>query len=58
MVNAVFDTNVLASGILGISRQQAGAPGDLLRHWIRGTFVLIVSESILVELEGHAFATA
>ena len=49
MIVAVLDTNVLASGIAGIARQES-APGELLRRWRAKAFILIVSEPILAEL--------
>ena len=42
-----FDTNVLASGFV---RPQS-IPGELLRRWSDEEFVLVVSETILTELE-------
>ena len=50
MTIAVFDTNVLASGIAGIARQES-TPGELLRRWRAGEFTLVVSEPILAECE-------
>lgn len=49
MIVAVLDTNVLASGILGIARPES-TPGELLRRWRAKAFTLVVSEPILVEL--------
>jgi putative PIN family toxin of toxin-antitoxin system len=49
VIVAVLDTNVLASGILGIARWQS-TPGELLRRWKQGAFQLVVSEAILTEL--------
>ncbi len=48
-MRVVFDTNVLASGILGIGNRQS-LPGRLLRAWSGGQFELIVSQHILAEL--------
>ena len=44
-----MDTNVLASGIAGISRAES-TPGELLRRWRAAAFLLVVSEPILTEL--------
>lgn len=49
MIVAVLDTNVLASGIAGIARQES-TPGELLRRWRAKAFILVVSEPILAEL--------
>ena len=49
MIVAVFDTNVLASGIAGIARPES-TPGELLRRWRAKAFTLVVSEPILTEL--------
>jgi predicted nucleic acid-binding protein len=49
VIVAVLDTNVLASGILGIARWQS-TPGELLRRWQQGAFKHVVSEAILTEL--------
>jgi putative PIN family toxin of toxin-antitoxin system len=49
VIDAVFDTNVLAAGFAG-STQSSSIPGELLRRWRAKAFVLIVSEPILKEL--------
>jgi putative PIN family toxin of toxin-antitoxin system len=49
MIRAVFDTNVLASGFAGYPKPDS-TPGELIRPWDAGIFVLIVSEHILSEL--------
>ena len=49
MIVAVLDTNVLASGVAGIAREES-TPGELLRRWRAMAFTLIVSEPILTEL--------
>ncbi len=49
MIVAVLDTNVLASGIAGVSRPQS-TPGEVLRRWRANTFTLVVSQPILDEL--------
>lgn len=56
MTRAVFDANVLASGLSGLSRESLAAPAALLRLWILGRFTLIISAPLLHELEEHAFA--
>ncbi len=49
MIAVVFDTNTLASGIVG-SQNPASPPGTLYNAWRRGAFSLVVSEHILTEL--------
>jgi putative PIN family toxin of toxin-antitoxin system len=49
VIVAVLDTNVLASGILGIARWQS-TPGELLRRWQQDIYQIVVSEPILTEL--------
>lgn len=49
MIVAVFDTNVLASGVLGLTRPDS-TPGELLRRWRTKSFHLAVSDHILAEL--------
>ena len=49
MIAAVLDTNVLASGIIGFSNV-ASTPGQILRAWRGGSFNLVLSEHIIVEL--------
>jgi len=49
VIVAVLDTNVLASGVAGITLSE-GTPGELLRRWRATTFTLVVSEPILTEL--------
>jgi len=46
MILAVLDTTVLVSGFSG----HQGAPAELINAWRSGTFQLIVSEPILIEL--------
>jgi putative PIN family toxin of toxin-antitoxin system len=58
MIRAVFDANVLASDFVGLSRAGASSPAVLLRLWMLGRYTLIVSESILAEVEQSAFAKA
>jgi len=50
MIVAVFDTNVLASAIVGVL-QATGTLGRLYRAWTAGAFVLLLSEPILAELD-------
>lgn len=50
MIVAVFDTNVLASGIAGAERPES-TPGELLRRWRARHFTLVVSVPILLALE-------
>lgn len=50
MIAAVFDTNVLASGLVGETRPES-TPGELLRRWRARHFTLVVSEPILTELQ-------
>ena len=57
VIIAVLDTNVLASGMLGLPREHS-VPGELMRRWLIGQFELIISEFILDELEHHAFASS
>ncbi|HET8522549.1 MAG TPA: PIN domain-containing protein, partial [Thermomicrobiales bacterium] len=49
MITAVLDTNVLASGVVGIS-DSVSLPGAILRFWAFDGFHLVVSEHILTEL--------
>jgi putative PIN family toxin of toxin-antitoxin system len=46
-VRAVFDPNVLISALLA----PAGAPAELITRWFAGEFELVVSPSLLEELE-------
>lgn len=50
MIRAVFDANALVSGIAGFLLLTS-APGELLRRWRSGDFVLVVSPHILSEVE-------
>ncbi|MBI4310879.1 MAG: putative toxin-antitoxin system toxin component, PIN family [Chloroflexi bacterium] len=50
MISAVLDTNVLASGILGLDDPES-PPGQLLQAWERRAFQLVLSRHILAELE-------
>ena len=49
MIVAVLDTNVLASGFVGLT-ELASTPGELLRRWRGKAFTMVVSEPILAEL--------
>jgi putative PIN family toxin of toxin-antitoxin system len=49
VIAAVLDTNVLASGIVGVGRSES-TPGELFRRWRTGAFILVVSEPIMAEL--------
>ena len=49
MIRAVLDTNVLASGILGLGHSSA-PPAEILRRWEMGAFGLVSSDHILKEL--------
>lgn len=51
MSTAVFDTNVLASAFVGLTRP-ASTPGALMGHWYARHFDLVLSDVILGELEG------
>jgi putative PIN family toxin of toxin-antitoxin system len=46
-VRAVLDANVLISALLS----PRGAPAQILSRWLVGEFELVVSESLLAELE-------
>jgi putative PIN family toxin of toxin-antitoxin system len=50
VIDAVLDTNVLSSGIVG-EDQPTSTPGELFRRWERRRFTLVLSEHILAELE-------
>ena len=46
-MRAVLDPNILISALLS----RSGAPAQLVARWLAGEFELVVSESLLVELE-------
>jgi uncharacterized protein len=48
VIRAVFDTNVIVSGLTTVS----GSPHDVLDDWVRGDVVLIISEAIVDEVSG------
>jgi putative PIN family toxin of toxin-antitoxin system len=50
VISAVLDTNVLASGFIGLERPES-VPGELIRRWGDAVFTLVVSEHILIELD-------
>jgi putative PIN family toxin of toxin-antitoxin system len=47
-MKVVLDTNVLASGLVGLPREKS-TPGEILRRWHAGSFDLVTSEAILTE---------
>lgn len=47
-MRVVLDTTVLASGLIGLPRQES-TPGEILRRWLAGSFDLVTSEIILTE---------
>lgn len=55
MIRAVLDANVLASGLVGITKNSQAAPASIMREWVLGRFVLVVSEEILSKVENSAF---
>jgi len=46
-VRAVLDPNILISALLS----RSGAPAQILARWFAGAFELVVSETLLAELE-------
>lgn len=50
MIRAMLDTNVLVSGFAGLTLATS-TPGAIMRHWLEGTFELVISASIQTELE-------
>ena len=50
MIRATLDTNVLVSGLAGLD-VPASTPGAIVWHWHNDTFELVISTSILAELE-------
>lgn len=50
MIRAVLDTNILASGLVGLPKPDS-APGEVLRLWQAGAYVLVLSNHILRELQ-------
>jgi uncharacterized protein len=49
MIRAVIDTNIYVSGIVGLNRLDS-APGEVVRRWRRGEFILIVSPALVDEV--------
>ena len=50
MIRATLDTNVLVSGLAGLT-VPTSTPGAVFWHWLAGTFELVISADILAELE-------
>ena len=50
MRRVVFDTNLIASGVVGIRRDES-TPGALLRRWFERRLTLVMSEHLLDEVE-------
>jgi putative PIN family toxin of toxin-antitoxin system len=50
LIRAVLDTNVLVSGILGMSLHSESAPSLVLRRWANDQFDLVISDHILGEV--------
>lgn len=48
MILAVIDTNIYGSGIVGLNRLESG-PGEAVRRWRQGAFILIASSAVLDE---------
>jgi uncharacterized protein len=48
VILATVDTNVLASGLLGLTRHDS-TPGELYRRWRAGAFLLATSEPLVDE---------
>ncbi len=48
MIRITADTNVLVSGLLGLTREDS-SPGELLRRWYAGEFQLATSQPLLDE---------
>ncbi len=49
-MRAVLDANAIASGVLRYG-SPASAPGEILRRWLTGSFELVTSESLIIEIE-------
>lgn len=50
MIRAVIDTNVFASGVLGLARTES-IPGEIFRQWRKHAFLLITAKAIIEEVE-------
>ncbi len=50
MIRSVLDANVVVSGVLGFERAES-APGEIVRAWVDGEFVLVVSGPLVDEIE-------
>jgi putative PIN family toxin of toxin-antitoxin system len=46
----VCDANVLASGFVGFNLAQS-TPGEILRRWRAGNFILVCSQELRIELD-------
>lgn len=49
MIAAVFDANLMASGLAGYHRDES-TPGELLRRWLTRDYTLVMSEHLVTEL--------
>lgn len=49
-MRALLDTNVLASGLVGLTQQTNSPLPRLLNRWTQGSFTLLTSEFVLGEL--------
>jgi uncharacterized protein len=50
VIRAVLDANVFASGVLRYD-PPSSPPGEILRHWLAGSFELITSDHVIAEIE-------
>lgn len=50
MIHAVLDANVIVSGVLGVDRAES-TPGEIWRCWRRGEFAMVVSATLINEVE-------
>jgi putative PIN family toxin of toxin-antitoxin system len=50
LIFAVLDTNIVVSGMIGISLRTQSAPSLVLRHWAGGRFDLAISDHIIEEV--------
>jgi putative PIN family toxin of toxin-antitoxin system len=49
VIRTVIDTNIYVSGIVGLNRLDS-APGEVVRRWRSGDFVLIASPALVDEV--------
>jgi uncharacterized protein len=49
VICAVFDTNLIASGLAGYYRDES-TPGALLRRWLARDYTLVMSQYLITEL--------